>query len=36
MAPAQNKSGQIYQLEAVFTDPFGFIHHSVPNACVIP
>jgi hypothetical protein len=24
----RNKSGQICQLEAVVTDPFGFIHHT--------
>jgi hypothetical protein len=36
MDSLQIKSGQVYQIEAVHTDPLGFVHHSVPNACIIP
>jgi hypothetical protein len=34
--PSNVKSGQIFQLEVTYVDPFGFTHHSVPNGCIIP
>jgi hypothetical protein len=34
--PGKLRSGEVFQLEVSYVDPFGFTHHSVPNACIIP
>ena len=35
VSPSKQQPGQLFQLAVVFTDYMGFVHQSVPNACVI-
>jgi RHS repeat-associated protein len=34
--PTKALSGEVFQLQVSYIDPFGFTHKSVPNACYIP
>ncbi len=34
--PSIAKPGRVFSVVATYVDPFGFIHTSVPNACIVP